>query len=438
MPKVAKELGPLDIRKKQHPDPSSDRPVLVPVGGVAGLYLRITPSGAKSWVLRTVIDGARRAAGLGSYPGVSLAAAREEAAKDKIEIWRGGDPIEQRKAARAKRDADKRERERRSLAFADAIRQYLSEKSGELTGRNMDRWQQTLSASDAGKKRGHVPSIILKKSVADISRADVLDVLQPIWSTKTETASKLRGRIENVLDWATIREYRTGDNPARWKGNLDAVLKAPGKIAKITHHPAVQIDDAPRWFAALRKRDGASARALEFVALTAVRSGDVRRMTWAEIDLDAAVWTIPSTRLKIKNNGNHRVPLAPQAVALLKRMHNQRDASTDYVFRAAKGGALSDMALSMLMRKMHAAQVKRDGKGWLDISSGEPAVPHGLRSTFKDWASARTSYPHAVSERALAHVIKDKVEQAYQRDDLFDKRRPLMRDWATFLYGSAS
>jgi integrase len=261
--------------------------------------------------------------------------------------------------------------------------------------------------------------------VADIRVDDVKRVLEPIWNTKTETATRLRGRIEAVLAWATVHGHRTGDNPARWKGNLDASLPKPKKGSKVKNHPALTLDDAPAWFADLRKREGFATRALEFVALTAARSGEVRGATWDEIDLEAGVWTVPAERMKAEKE--HRVPLTEAAKALLEGMDRMGD--SPFIFPAARGGALSDMALSACMKRINEA---REG-GYLDARSKRPAVPHGLRSTFRDWAAERTEYPAEMAEMALAHQVGSAVERAYRRSDMMDKRRQMMEDWAGFL-----
>lgn len=266
--------------------------------------------------------------------------------------------------------------------------------------------------------------------VQDIGTQDVLRVLtQPVddrgdtlWQGKTETASRLRGRIEAVLSWATVAGHRSGDNPARWAGNLKELLPAPSKVAKAGNQPAVQIDDAPRWFAALRQREGMGARALEFAALTATRSQEVRGAGWDEIDLEAGLWTIPAVRMKMDRE--HRVPLTPQAVALLKAL--PRLADNPLVFPATRGGELSDMTLSAAMKRLHQADVEAGGAGFVDRVSKRPAVPHGLRSTFRDWVAERTHYPGDMAEVALAHRVASAVEASYRRGDMVEKRRAMM------------
>ena len=248
--------------------------------------------------------------------------------------------------------------------------------------------------------------------VADIGQVHVMRILEPIWTTKTETASRLRGRIENVLDWAKTMNYRTGDNPARWRGHLDKLLPNPEKVKPVVHHKAVPVDDAAGFYQALRQREGMAARALEFALLTAARSGEVRGATWAEFDVTKALWTVPGERMKGRKE--HRVPLSAPALALLNAL--QRVEGTEFLFPAPRGGKLSDMALTAVMRRM-----------------GSDKVPHGLRSTFRDWAAEKTTFPRDLAEKAIAHTLESKVEAAYQRSDMFERRRVMMETWAGFL-----
>ena len=250
-----------------------------------------------------------------------------------------------------------------------------------------------------------------KLLVRDVAQEHVLNALEPIWKTKTETATRLRGRIESVLDWATVRKYRTGENPARWKGHLDMLLPAPGKIQKVEHHKALPIDAMPAFFVELRQREGCAARALEFAILCASRSGEVRGATWSEMDFEAGVWTIPASRMKA--NAEHRVPLTESSIRILNTLPHYE--GNDLVFAAPRGGKLSDMTLTAVLRRMKAE-----------------AVPHGFRSTFRDWSGERTNYPRELAEQALAHALENKVEAAYRRGDGLEKRRQMMLDWAEF------
>jgi integrase len=262
---------------------------------------------------------------------------------------------------------------------------------------------------------------------------DVLRVLKPIWIDKTETASRLRGRIEAVLSWATVSGHRSGDNPARWKGNLAELLPKPGKVAEKGNHPALALSDLTPWWNDLDKRDGMAALALRFAALTLARSGEVRGATWSEIDLQARLWVIPAGRMKAKKE--HRVPLTDEAMALLQNL--PRMEGCDFVFFAARGGMLSDMSISAVMRRMQETEVAAGRAGWLDPRSKRPAVPHGLRSTFRDWA-AEQGFDRDLAEMALAHTVGSEVERAYRRTDLVVRRRALLEAWGRFLRGESA
>ena len=258
---------------------------------------------------------------------------------------------------------------------------------------------------------------------------DILRILEPIWKTKTETASRLRGRIEAVLSWATVSGHRSGDNPARWAGNLKELLPAASKVARQSHQPALQIDDAPRWFALVQARDGVGARALEFAALTAARSKEVRGAVWDEIDFGSAMWIVPAQRMKMDRE--HRVPLTTAALDLLQSL--PRFEGNPLVFPAPRGGQMTDMTMSAAMKRLHAADVAAGGSGFSDRASGRPAVPHGLRSTFRDWIAERTDFAGDMAEIALAHKISNAVEASYRRGDMVEKRRAMMVAWAEFL-----
>lgn len=402
MPRKAKEMSAAEVRKITHPGNSGNRNIAV--GGVDGLLLQVTPTGARSWLLRVTVKGKRPQIGLGSYPDVTLAQARERARSIKDMIWQGIDPLA----------------EKRRLTFAQAMEKTLEARTAEFRNeKHKKQWRSTLDT--------YAIPVLGDMAMSDISVSDVLRVLEPIWITKTETASRLRGRIEAVLSWATVGGHRAGDNPARWRGNLDAVLPKPSKIAKPKHYPALSLDDAAEWFSDLRKRDGMATRALEFVALTAARSGEVRGATWAEIDMRSSLWIIPAERMKAGKE--HRVPLTKEAMALLTELPKM--AGSDYVFPAARGGALSDMSLSACMRRINQAHEGR----FADPRSGRPAVPHGLRSTFRDWAAERTEFERDMAEIALAHNVGSAVERAYRRGDMLEKRRHMMAAWTRFLKG---
>jgi integrase len=421
MPKVAAELGPLDVKRLTHAGGKGN--AMVPVGGVAGLYLQLTPKGGKTWILRMLVGGRRRDIGLGGYPTVTLALAREKAREARDKVERGVDPVEERKAARARLI----ESRRKGMLFSEAVDKALAARLDAFRNeKHRAQWRTTLD-------RYAMPELGALQ-VNHIDTAAVLRCLQPIWATKTETAVRVRGRIEAVLSWATVAGHRTGDNPARWAGNLKELLPAASKVAKESNHPALQLDDAADWMAELRKRESIPARAVEFLALTAARSGEVRGATWDEIDLERGLWTVPALRMKMQRE--HRVPLTAEAVALLKAL--PRLNSNPLVFPSARGGQLSDMTLSMLMRRQHAAAVEGGGVGYLDRVSKRPAVPHGLRSTFRDWVAERTNFPSEMAEVALAHRISSAVEAAYRRGDMIEKRRKMMGDWADFLSPSST
>lgn len=393
MARKAADLSPLAVSKLRDPG-------LHFVGGVAGLALQVLPSGGRTWILRVSIGGRRRDMGLGGYPDVTLAGAKDAARNARELIREGVDPIERAKAARKALQAASA----RGLTFQQAAEAYIA--SQEVAWRNAKhraQWTSTLT--------NYAYPVIGKLSVADVELAHISKVLEPIWTDKTETASRLRGRIEQILDWATARGYRTGLNPARWRGHLDKLLPRPSKISKPVHHRALAIQNMGAFYADLRTVEGVGARALTFAILTAARSGEVRGATWSEIDLERGVWTIPASRMKAGKE--HRVPLSKAALEVLDAL--PCIAGSDLVFQAPRGGQLSDMTLSAVMRRMKAS-----------------AVPHGFRSTFRDWAAEYTAYPSEVVEMALAHAVSDKVEAAYRRGDLFDKRRRLAEDWAVF------
>lgn len=416
MPKMAAELSAIEIRRLKHPGGTGNR--LVAVGGVSGLHLQLLPGGGKSWILRTLVAGKRREIGLGGFPDVQLAQARERAREAKDAIRRGIDPVEERKAAKAALAAARR----RGLLFKDAVDRFCEAKlEGLRNAKHKDQWRSTLETY-ANPELGDM--LVSEIAVQDVQRA-----LAPIWSGKTETASRLRGRIEAVLDWAKVSGHRTGDNPARWRGNLDALLPKPGQVKRPKNQPALALGDAAPWFAALRQRKGTAARALEFLTLCAARSGEVRGAVWSEFDLKAGLWTIPAERMKAKRE--HRVPLSPAAAAIVEAM--PRMEGSPFVFAAPRGGELSDMTLSAVMRRMHGDEIEEKRKGWLDPRNGRPAVPHGLRSTFRDWTAERTDYPRDMAEIALAHDVGSEVERAYRRGDMMEKRRKMMADWARFL-----
>jgi integrase len=366
-----------------------------------GLYLQVTATGGKSWAYRFSLGGRRRDMGLGPYPAVSLAAARKAASEARSLVKAGQDPIAARDAERAIH----RLGSARGLTFDQAAKQFLDGR--EATWRNEKHRQQWRNTLDA-----YASPIIGATSVADVTTADVTRVLDPIWKTRPETASRLRARIERILDWARVRGYRTGENPARWRGHLDNVYPARSEARPVAHHAAIAIDDLPATYAALCQSAGTAALALRFLILTAARAGEVTGATWAEIDLQERIWTIPASRMKAARE--HRVPLSSEAVAILTA--RRATMLGDLVFPSWRNGR--PLASSSLLTALRVA--------------GRSATVHGLRSTFRDWTAERTDTPRDVAEMALAHTIENKAEAAYRRGELMTKRAVLMQRWATF------
>lgn len=393
MPSKAKELTPLQVKRFESPG-------FYAVGGVSGLYLKVSPGGSRSWILRAMVGALRRDMGLGGYPDVSLAKARERAKDYRESIRAGIDPVAAKEANRASLIAD----QLKAINFRDAAHRCHAAKSPEF--RNEKHRKDWISALER-----HAIPVIGSLPVASIDRAHILQVLEPIWRTKTETATRVRQRLESVLTWATVSGHRVGENPARWKGNLQELLPNPAKVSKVKHHPALPWNQVGQFMTDLRKMKGIAPRALEFAILTAARSGEVRGMAWAEVDFDSKVWTVPADR--IKSGREHKVPLSDEAIAILKAL--PKFEGVDYIFPAPRGGMLSDVALLAVVRRM-------------DVE----AVPHGFRSSFKDWARSCTAFPDEVSELALAHVNNDATRAAYARDELLPKRALLMRDWGRF------
>lgn len=413
MPKMAASLSAIEIRRLS-------RPGFHAVGEVPGLLIRVTPTGAKQWVLRVRVGARRRAIGLGGFPAVGLAEARDKARELRAKLAEGVDPLEERRAARAALLASQAQ----ALTLRRAVERYIAVKGREFASdKHRRQWAAEIDRL-VGEALG-------ERQVAEIALRDVLAALEPHWHVRTDTAKRVRQRLERVFDWATVAGHRSGPNPAAWRGGLAELLPSPSKVAKAQHHPAVPLTDLPAWFAALRKRAGMAARALEFLTLTAARSGEVRGAAWAEVDTAAGVWTVPAERMKAGRA--HRVPLSTEAMAILEALPR----FGDVLFPAPRGGQLSDMTISAVMRRMHAAELEAGRPGWVDSRSGRPAVPHGLRSCFRDWA-AEAGIDHTVAELALAHRVGSEVERAYRRSDLFERRQSVMASWAAFLAGQAS
>lgn len=378
------------------------RPGLYPDG--AGLYLQVTGRGAKSWIYRYKLHGRARYMGLGSYPAVSLADARGKAAEARRLQLAGVDPIQARKQERDRARLESA----RALTFKDAAQQYIAaHEAGWRNAKHAAQWRSTLE-NYAYPVLGSLP-------VHAVDVALVMRVLEPVWKAKTETASRLRGRIEAVLDWAAARGYRQGENPARWRGHLDKLLPRRSKVQRTVHHPALPYAEIGVFTDRLRQEEGIAAKALEFLILTAARTGEVIGARLREFDLKRAVWTIPPER--VKAGREHRVPLSVPALAIVKEMARTADGPEAFLFPGrGDGQSLSNMAMLKLLQRL--------GRG--DLTA------HGFRSTFRDWAAERTNYPREVAEMALGHAVGDKVEAAYRRGDLFEKRRRLMEEWSKF------
>lgn len=367
-----------------------------------GLYLQVAKGGAKSWIFRYMLAGRPRKMGLGSVHTVPLKLARERAAEQRLKLLDADDPIEKRKAERMEKLAASAT----MLTFKQAAEAYIkAHRSGWSNIKHAAQWTATLET--------YVYPMFGELAVSRVDVGLVLKALEPIWTTKPETATRVRGRVESILDWATARGYRQGENPARWRGHLDKLLPARSKVAKVQHHPALPYGEIGGFVANVRTMEGVSPKALEFAILTATRTGETVGARWSEIDIDNALWTIPAGRMKAKKE--HRVPLSDRALEILASL--PREKGVDYVFLGdKKGQPLSNMSLLMTLRRM-----KRD-----DLTT------HGFRSTFRDWAAEQTAYPNELLEMALAHTVGDKTEAAYRRGDMMEKRRRLMEDWAGY------
>ncbi|HTC84624.1 MAG TPA: integrase arm-type DNA-binding domain-containing protein [Rhizomicrobium sp.] len=398
---MAREVGRLTALKVD----KTKNPGMYADGG--GLYLRVTEEGTKNWVLRFMLAGKPRWMGLGPASLFGLQEARAKALDARRLRHEGVDPIEARKAAKqqARLDAAK------AITFRECAASYIAaHKAAWHNPKHAAQWAATL-ATYAEPVMGALP-------VQAIDTALVTKVIEPIWAEKSETASRLRGRIEAVLDWATARGYRQGENPARWRGHLENLLPARSKVRSVEHHAALPYAEIGGFISGLRQQEGTAARALEFAILTAARTGEIIGATWGEMDLNMKVWTIPAARMKAKRE--HRVPLSARAFQIVAEMREATDGevlSAAPVFAGLKRGKpLSNMAFLMLLRRM----------GRNDLTA------HGFRSTFRDWAAESTNFSSELSEMALAHVVSNKVEAAYRRGDLFEKRHKLMSAWATF------
>jgi integrase len=393
-------------------------------GDGGNLWLQVTPGG-RSWLFRYRWGQKQREMGLGAVSEIPLSEARARASICRRLVREGVDPIERRRALAATEEPAKRS------TFKDAAQRYFdAKKAGWRSAKHTVQFPNTM--------RDYVYPIIGEMPVQEIDTDRVLKILEQelrdsdgkeigrLWTTRPETASRVRARIEQVLDWAAARRMRHGDNPARWRGHLSSLLPERKKVKAVDHHPALPYADAHSFWQALDTRKSASAEALRFTILTAARTGEVIGARWSEVDLEAKVWTVPADRMKVHRQ--HRFPLSKEAVEILERMKALKDEGGGYVFPGATAeGPLSNMAMAMMVRKMSPAE---GPPRWVD-HKGSPIVPHGFRSTFRDWAAELTAHPNEMVEMALAHTVGNKVEAAYRRGDMFERRRRLMEDWAT-------
>ena len=392
--KLSNALTPLTV-KNAKPGRHAD-------GG--GLHLLVKESGARSWVYRFMLNGKSRDVGLGTAGtgGISLAGARDARDALRLKVKGGIDPLKERQREAAGALAAAQAAKAAGITFRAVAEGYIGANEGSWRNdKHRQQWKNTLAT--------YVYPVIGDLPVAEVVTCHVLQILEPIWKAKAETANRLRGRVETILDAAKARGYRDGENPARWRGHIAQILPVRSRLTR-GHHKAMPYNEIPAFVGALHQREAVSALALEFTILTAARTGEVIGAKWAEVDLDKAIWTVPASRMKAGKE--HRVPLSPRAIEILKSTQGLR---TEWLFPATKGGSMSGMAMSMLLRRMK-----------VDVTV------HGFRSSFRDWSAECTGYAHEVAEMALAHTIENKVERAYRRGDLFDKRRRLMDDWAAY------
>jgi integrase len=404
----------------------SKSPFTAPVrlGDGGGLHLLVKPGNTAggAWVLRYTFGGKRRDMGLGAYPAVGLAEAREAAEEARKLLRRGVDPLAARTADKAAQAQAAAEAQAKAVTFREAAEAAVEAKrDGWSNPKHAAQWLATLEQ--------HAFPVIGGMPVREVDLPAVLRVLRPIWPRIPETASRVRQRIEAVLHLARVRGWRAGENPAQWRGLLSEELPQARKVKRVEHRPALPWQQMPAFWAALSEVEGMGAAALRFAILTAARTGEVRGMIWREVNLEATLWTVPGARMKARRA--HRVPLSVAALEVLQAVRPERPGLDEYVFPGANGAMLSDMTVSAVIRRMNERGEGADPDAlphWRD-HEGRAVVPHGFRSTFRDWAGETRTEGREVVEKALAHTIKDKVEAAYARSDLLEKRRPLMQAW---------
>ena len=406
MPKVTKVLSDVAVKNLGKG--------LHSVGGVQGLKLQVTSSNARSWILRAKINGKTRDIGLGSYPTISLKAAREIAQSHWEQIKAGRDPLHEKQKRKDEAAAARAARKIFKDCATDYIAQVVEKEAGS---KSVQQWNNTIKT--------YALPVMGELSVSDINKAHVIQVLEPIWDTKTETASRLRGRLERILDYAKARGYRSGDNPATYNGNLEHVF-AKVKNKRQIHYPSLPYSQIHAFVSSLNNVGGIASKALLFAILTATRSGEVRGAQWSEIDLKQKIWTIPADRMKAGKE--YVVPLSHQAITVLKAL---ADDNEGLVFPSMRGKKLSDAAVAKVIKDMHQREITAGKQGWTDPDlDNRVATPHGFRSTFRVWVADNVNLPSEIIEHALAHKLKDRVEAAYQRKSALPKRVRLMQQWA--------
>ncbi len=396
-----------------------------------GLQLLVKKTGARSWVFRYMLKGDSHDVGLSECPEaiallqqtgakeLSLAQARDIAAIYRLKVKAGIDPLAERAQLAANAEVVAQAKKLAAITFRSVAEAYIATNEGNWRNdKHRQQWRNTLAS--------YVYPVIGDVPVSEVETKQVLQILEPIWKTKTETASRIRGRIETVLDAAKARGYRQGENPARWRGHIAQILPARSRFSR-RHYPALAYERIGEFIIDLHTRKSIAALALEFAILTAARTSETIGATWKQVDLEKGIWVIPPD--KMKAGKEHRVPLSYRALEILQLT---KALGKDCLFPSDRGGKLSNMAMAMLVRRMHSSAIEQGLVGYLDEKQGRVASPHGFRSTFRDWADERTEYPSEMKEMALAHTIANKAEAAYRRGDLFEKRRRMMDDWADY------